>query len=104
MFTTLISVVLAGVIYFYTPNISFSDVDQNNFRKLGFPFEAYENEHLSEEESNYRTRLVSVNIKIITVLFPSLPAAAPTFSMGLFPPPKAAIERVQPSLYKQNSL
>ena len=89
---TVISILLALGINFSIPPIpeSKKSIKTDSYRQIGFPFNYYEGENLTDEELNYRIKVISVTCFIyVTLTFPLVPVTAQ--AIILFP--VASIER-----------
>jgi len=96
---TLVSVSLALLIHFCTPEIpEFKKsllISETNYSPIGFPYQYFEGESLTEGEVKYRLRVIFISL--IFGASTSLPLAPP-LGIALPPPPlisPAPMERIQ---------
>jgi hypothetical protein len=94
---SLISLSLALIIYFYSPEIpSYKKsmvINEENYSPIGFPYQYFEGEFLSENEVKYRLRVIFISLVFgISTSLPLVPSAG----VMLSPPPSfsTSMERI----------
>ena len=104
---TLISVLLTLGINFYTPEIPENKksmvIHENYYQRIGFPYQYFPGEVLTDEQVNYRIRLISINFMIcFTITFHVGPTVGTLGSVvgQVFlplPPTSVPVERLIPN-------
>ena len=100
---TLISVGLAVVINFYSPEIPENKKSiKNNYAKnkiiTGFPYQYFKGEVLTDEMVEFRIRVIYISFMIsITVTFSTVPMVSPIVGQATFSSTPTSIEILSPN-------
>ena len=95
----LISVLLALGINFSIPENNKSLViNKKYYQKIGFPYQYFEGEVLTDEEVNYRIRLIYISIMMyFTIAYSVVPTVGPVVGQVLLPLPPTSLEKLIPN-------